>query len=160
MEDMGETETKSLQETYNREGRCFGCGPANEKGLRIRSFVEGGDVVLRHRVEPHHLAFEGVVNGGIIGTLFDCHCNWTAAYHLMKAKGFDRPPPTVTAKFSVELKRVTPIDAELTFRARPVKVEGDVAEIEAELEADGKVTATCRGIFVAVKAGHPAYDRW
>ncbi|MDQ3284052.1 MAG: PaaI family thioesterase, partial [Acidobacteriota bacterium] len=24
----------------------------------------------------------------------------------------------------------------------------------------GKVTATCRGTFVAVKEGHPAYFRW
>ena len=27
-------------------------------------------------------------------------------------------------------------------------------------EAAGKVTATCRGVFVAVKEGHPAYHRW
>jgi hypothetical protein len=24
----------------------------------------------------------------------------------------------------------------------------------------GKLTATCRGVFVAVKEGHPAYHRW
>jgi hypothetical protein len=30
--------------------------------------------------------------------------------------------------------------------------------IEAELEAGG-ITATCRGTFVAVREGHPAY-RW
>ena len=32
---------KSLQETYAPHNACFGCGPANEKGLRIRSFVGG-----------------------------------------------------------------------------------------------------------------------
>ena len=26
--------------------------------------------------------------------------------------------------------------------------------------ANGKITATCRGTFVAVKEGHPAYHRW
>jgi hypothetical protein len=36
----------------------------------------------------------------------------------------------------------------------------DRAVIEAELLALGKVTATCRGTFVAVKPGHPAYHRW
>ena len=36
----------------------------------------------------------------------------------------------------------------------------DRAVIEATLEAGGKVTATCRGTFVAVKEGHPAYHRW
>jgi len=31
---------------------------------------------------------------------------------------------------------------------------------QAELTANGKVCATCRGTFVAVKEGHPAYHRW
>ena len=34
---------------------------------------------------PDHEAFAGVVNGGILGTLLDCHANWTAAWHLMRA---------------------------------------------------------------------------
>lgn len=36
---------KSLQETFAPHGRCFGCGPANDKGLRIRC-VAAGDVSL------------------------------------------------------------------------------------------------------------------
>ena len=39
--------------------------------------------------EPHHLAFEGVLNGGICGALLDCHSNWTAAMHLMRQAGAD-----------------------------------------------------------------------
>ena len=133
---------KSLQETYYPQGNCFGCGPANDKGLQIRSFVEDGFVVLRYRPAPQYMAFQGAVSGGIIGTLFDCHCNWTAAYFLMRSLGMDRPPSTVTAEFSVKLKHVTPMDTDLVFRARPTRIEGDRAEIEAKLEAGGKVTAT------------------
>ena len=36
----------------------------------------------------------------------------------------------------------------------------DRAVVEATLEAGGKVCATSRGVFVAVKPGHPAYHRW
>jgi len=32
--------------------------------------------------------------------------------------------------------------------------------VEATIEAAGRVTATCRGVFVAVKEGHPAFHRW
>jgi len=32
--------------------------------------------------------------------------------------------------------------------------------VEASLEAAGVVTATCKGTFVAVREGHPAYHRW
>ncbi len=84
---------KSLQDTYAPQNRCFGCGPANEKGLRIKSFVEGDTVVAEWRPEPHHLAFEGILNGGICGALLDCHSNWTAAHHLMQRRRAPRRRP-------------------------------------------------------------------
>ena len=151
---------KSLQETYGPDTRCFGCGPANGKGLRIRSFAEGDEVVATWNAEPHHLAFEGVVNGGIIGALLDCHSNWTAAWFLMNTAGHSMVPSTVTADFHVTLKRPTPIAEPLHLRARVVESTDERAVVEATLEAGGKVTATCRGTFVAVREGHPAYHRW
>lgn len=152
----------SLQDTYAPNNRCFGCGPANPQGLQIKSFPEGDGlhVVAEWRPQPWHVAFDGILNGGICGALLDCHSNWTAAYHLMKQSGESTPPCTVTADFHVVLKRPTPIDALLHLRARVVESQADRAVVEATLEADGKVTATCRGTFVAVKPGHPAYHRW
>ena len=35
----------ALQDRYAPNNRCFGCGPANEKGLRIKSYVDGDAVV-------------------------------------------------------------------------------------------------------------------
>jgi acyl-coenzyme A thioesterase PaaI-like protein len=151
---------KSLQETYAPKNECFGCGPANAKGLRIRSFVEGDGYVCRWKPEPHHLAFPGVLNGGICGALLDCHSNWSAAHHLMTRAGAATPPCTVTAEFDVKLKRPTPLDADLVIRARVVESQDDRAVVEATIEANGKVTATCRGTFVAVEEGHPAFHRW
>jgi alkylated DNA nucleotide flippase Atl1/acyl-coenzyme A thioesterase PaaI-like protein len=156
----GEEVRQSLQELYAPGNRCFGCGPANEKGLRIKSFVDGDEVVCRWTPEPHHEAFSGVLNGGIIGVLFDCHCNWTAAYHLMQRRGMDRPPCTVTAEYAVTLRRPTPSAGALLVRARVVESGEDRATVEAALEAAGKITATARGVFVAVGEGHPAYHRW
>ena len=154
------SEARSVQERYAPKGECFGCGPANTKGLRIRSFEEGEDLVCDFRAEPHHLAFPGAVNGGICGALLDCHSNWCAAMHLMRASGADSPPCTVTADFHVKLKRPTPIDATLHLHAKVVESQADRATVEATLTANGQVTATCRGLFVAVKPGHPAYHRW
>jgi len=151
---------KSLQDTYAPQNRCFGCGPANEKGLRIKSFVEGDEFLAEWLPEPHHLAFEGVLNGGICGALLDCHSNWAAAHHLMKRAGAQAPPSTVTADFHVTLKRPTPMDAPVRIRARVVESTDDRAVVEASLEARGKITATCRGTFVAVQEGHPAFHRW
>ena len=153
-------DTESLQERYAPNTRCFGCGPKNAKGLRIRSFEQGDEVVARFQPEPHHQAFDGVLNGGIVGALLDCHSNWAATMALMKAKATSTPPCTVTGDFHVFLKRPTPTDTVLALRAKAVDVSGDRAVVEATIEANGKVTATCRGTFIAVKEGHPAWHRW
>jgi acyl-coenzyme A thioesterase PaaI-like protein len=152
--------TVGLQDQYAPHNECFGCGPANAKGLRLKSVVRGDEVVAEFQPEPHHLAFPGVLNGGIIGALLDCHSNWTAAWHLMVKGGLPTPPCTVTADYAIKLKRPTPLDVPVHLRARVVESSDDRATIEATLESGGKVCATCRGTFVAVKEGHPAYHRW
>lgn len=155
------TPAQSLQDRYAPQSVCFGCGPANAKGLRIKSYMEGEECVARFTPEPHHHAFPGVLNGGIIGALLDCHCNWTAAYHLMRAAGEGAAlPSTVTADYAIKLKRPTPMDGPITLRARVVEAQGIRAVVEGTLEAGGQICATCRGTFVAVGPDHPAYERW
>ncbi len=66
----------------------------------------------------------------------------------------------MTADFHVTLLAPTPTDTELELWARAVEVKGNRAVVEARLSAHGKPCATCRGTFVAVKPGHPAYHRW
>ena len=155
--------TLSLQETLAPNGRCFGCGPTNEKGLRIRSFAtaDAADalVVCDFTPEQHHAAFEGVLNGGIIGTILDCHMNWTTIFHLMKRSGATHAPSCVTADFKVVLKRPTPL-ALVHVEAHVITSTDDRATIEATMTANGKVTAIGTGTFVAVKPDHPAYGRW
>jgi acyl-coenzyme A thioesterase PaaI-like protein len=152
---------KSLQDTYAPNNACFGCGPKNDKGLRIKSFAQpDGTVTCEWTPEKHHEAFDNMLNGGICGALLDCHSNWTATYFLMKKRGDTTPPCTVTADFHVKLKRPTPTNAPVKLVAKVVESTDDSAVVEATLEAGGKITATCRGTFVAVKEGHPAFHRW
>src|SRR6266702_3390004 len=145
---------QSLQEQYAPENSCWGCGPSNREGLRIRSFAKNGEVVAEWQPLPKYEAFPGVLNGGIIGSLLDCHSNWTAAYQLMRKNGLDSIPSTVTASYSVQMLRPTPTrDGPITLRARVVEASDDRATVDATLEAGGKVCATSRATFVAVKPG-------
>jgi acyl-coenzyme A thioesterase PaaI-like protein len=153
------TKQRSLQEKYAPKNACWGCGPANPHGLHIRSFPNNGEVVAEWKAEKKYEAFDGVLNGGVIGTLLDCHCNWTAAYHLMKRANDDRPPCTVTAEYAIKLLRPTPTNDSIFLSANVVDLTGDRATVEGALSAGGQVSATCRGTFVAVKVGHPAYHR-
>jgi len=75
-------------------------------------------------------------------------------------RGEAGPPCTVTAEYAVKLLRPTPMDGPIRLRARVAESAADRAVVEASMEAGGKVTATCRGTFVAVKPGHPAFQRW
>ena len=165
----------SVQDRYAPQNACFGCGPANTKGLGIKSHpateaqiteqaASGhgttGLLVAEWKPSPHHEAFPGMLNGGIVGTLLDCHSNWTAAVHLMEKAGVEDPPCTVTADYHIALRRPTPTDCPLLLRAWIDSSTDDRATVEAELVAGGKVCATCRGTFVAVREGHPAYHRW
>jgi len=151
----------SIQERLGSNHICFGCGPANDQGLRIRSFPDGDDATVADWTpEPHHRAFPGVLAGGIIGTLLDCHGNWTAAWHLMRTRSLDHVPCTVTAEYTIRMRRPTPTDGPVHLRSWVVGVDGDRVEVEGSLTAGGKECATSHGIFVAVQPGHPAYNRW
>lgn len=150
----------ALQDLFAPTNACFGCGPANARGLRIKSHVQGDEVVAEWRGETWHEAFPGMLNGGICGALLDCHSNWTAAWHLMQKTGADTAPCTVTAEFHVKLRAPTPSNTLLKLRARVVEATERKAVVEATIEADGEITCTCRGTFVAVREGHPAFHRW
>jgi acyl-coenzyme A thioesterase PaaI-like protein len=158
------TEEPCVQERFAPASVCYGCGPANARGLHIRSFPDPdrpGGLVALWTPEPQHLAFEGVLNGGIVGTLLDCHANWAAALAIMQANGAERPPATVTADYEVRMLAPTPMGVPLALRSWPVEVAGRRATSEAHIETpDGTVTATLRGHFVAVREGHPAHQRW
>jgi hypothetical protein len=175
---------KSLQEKYAPNSICFGCGPANHQGLKIQSLDSGNRhpdfnqpiVIAEFQPLSHHEAFPGMVNGGIIGALLDCHSNWTACYSLMRNWGDQEPPCTVTADFHVKLRAPTPSNQKVRLKAWSVDLgqtdlQGGIGKkptrtkIEAQLftlspEGLEVLTATCVGTFVAVQPGHPAYHRW
>jgi acyl-coenzyme A thioesterase PaaI-like protein len=101
-----------------------------------------------------------MLNGANIGPRLVCLSNWAATHHLMRRTNAKTPPCTVTADYAIKLMRPTPTDDVIELKARVVESTDDRAVVEAELVAKGKLCATCRGTFVAVKPGHPAYHRW
>ena len=151
---------KAVQEEYAPNSICFGCGPANKEGLQIKSYRVDEGLEMEFESKERHQAFPGVVNGGVIGTLLDCHGNWTAAIAIMDKNKLESPLCTVTAQYEVKLKRPTPFGHSLTLKSRILALQNDRAEVIIELKANGKTCATGRGLFVAVKEGHPAYHRW
>ncbi|MBX9686353.1 MAG: PaaI family thioesterase [Candidatus Obscuribacterales bacterium] len=150
----------SLQDKYAAKSICYGCGPANQAGLHIKSFPKGDEVVGDWEPDLKYQAFPGMLYGGLIGCLLDCHCNWTASWHLMQQNKLEHPPCTVTAKYSVKFLKPTPANATLHMVAKVIDSKEDRATVSGELRSADMLCATFEGTFVAVKEGHPAYHRW
>lgn len=152
---------ESLQDRYAPEGHCFGCGPRHHLGLRIQSFEQAdGSVVTEWQPRPEHEAFDGFVNGGILGTLLDCHSNWTGIAALLARSPADHAPSTVTSELTIRYRRPTPSDRPIRLVGRAVEIEDRKVVVETTIESGGEITATGRATFVVVGPGHPAYGRW
>jgi acyl-coenzyme A thioesterase PaaI-like protein len=139
----GDTEP-SLQQRYFPDLPCFGCGPANERGLRLRSFPEGDVVVARFTPWPEHDNGLGFLNGGIIATVLDCH-SAAAVTHEAYRRGWPPLPgaalPYVTAGLDLRFLRPSPLHEPVTLIGE-VTASGE-AEMQARvrLEWDGKTRA-------------------
>jgi acyl-coenzyme A thioesterase PaaI-like protein len=140
--------TLSLQEQYTPWSACFGCGPANEQGLRIGSFLDGDALVADWEPDARYEAIHGFINGGVVATLLDCHSAWTAAWHLKERLGVDTLPLAVTAELSVTYLRPTPVDVTLHVRAHVTEASDRKAIVEGEASSDGVARVRSRGVFV------------
>ena len=135
----------SIQDRLFPEMTCFGCGPANPKGLRLKSYA--GDEVVTARFEPwpEHDNGLGFLNGGIISTVLDCH-SAAAVLHEADQRGWGQLPgaqlPYVTAGLEVRYLRPAPLRDSVELRA--VLRSADEAEmtVDVELWWDGKVRAS------------------
>ena len=132
----------SLQDRYYPDLRCFGCGPSNTEGLRLRSF-DAGDGVSRAEFtpRPHHDNGLGYLNGGIIATILDCH-SAAAVTHEAYVRGWPpiagTPLPYVTAGLDVRYLRPAPLDHPITVLARIVEASEQEIKAGVWLEWDGK----------------------
>ena len=124
--------------------RCFGCGPANERGLQLKSYREGDLIVASFTPWPEHDNGIGFLNGGIIATLLDCH-SAAAVFATAEDNGWERLGGStfsfITAGITVEYLRPAPLGEAVELKARVVSAAEPEIVCEDELWWDGKVRA-------------------
>ena len=109
-------------ETYS----CFGCSPTNPYGLKMQFFKDGDEIVCKWDPETHYQGFHDVLHGGIQATMMDEIASW-AVFVLLDTAG-------VTYQLQTKYRKPVHISKGLiTIRARLVKQEKRLAEIEASL---------------------------
>jgi acyl-coenzyme A thioesterase PaaI-like protein len=138
---------------------CFGCGADNAHGLRIKSRLEGDEGVAVWQALDHHQSFSGFLNGGIAATLIDCHSAVTAIALYCVEKGFDLYGESVefpagwTKVMTIEYVRPTPLDEELTLRAKVIKKGTKSRTVACSIFADGKECVKGEVVVVIPEAG-------
>ncbi len=126
------------------ENPCFGCGPANPRGMRLKfeTDTERQRIVGRFRIGPDYSGGHGFVHGGIIATVLD---------EVMSKVSRLSDARTVTAELTVEYLRPVPVDAELVVEGFQVRREGRQLYHQGEIrDTAGALLARARGRFVVV----------
>jgi len=142
----------SIQDRYFAELRCFGCGPRNAKGLRLRSFPSEDETVRARFVPwPEHYNGIGFLNGGIIATLLDCH---SAAAVAVRSEQLGLAPNGllhyVTAGLDVRYLRPAPLEEAVDLVARVGSADENEMRVEVELWWEDKPRAV----------GQATWKRW
>ncbi len=105
------------------QNHCWGCGAANPEGLHVKSHWAGDESVCTWQPGGHHSAGpRGVLNGGIIASIVDCHSICTAIADAYNDEGRDIGTDPViwyaTGSLQVRYKRPAPIVGPVSLRAR------------------------------------------
>jgi acyl-coenzyme A thioesterase PaaI-like protein len=148
-------EGRALQDVWP-EGSCYGCGPANTHGHRIKSrwSDDGSEVVARFQPRPEHNAgFPDVTYGGLVASLIDCHSIWTAIAWTYREEGREHGSPPaisyVTGQLTVRYLKPTRLSQPIVLRARVTELGPRKALVHCDLYSGDERTA--EGDVVAVR---------
>lgn len=138
-------------EPYFQGNHCIGCAPDHPHGLHIRSYWDGDEAVCTWHPREHDTAgWPGVLYGGILASLIDCHCTCTAiaAENESNATG---PAHSWYASVSlkVEFLRPAPVNQPVHLRAHFLERTGRKSVLSCSVVSDGQECA--RGEVIAVK---------
>ena len=137
---------------------CFGCGPHNSNGLRIKSYwSERDQSICRFQPSSQHSAGpEEYLNGGIIATLIDCHCICTAiakAYQLEAREiGTGELIWCVTGQLTVRYKHPAKLDTEVELRAKVIEVDKRKIVVGCDVYSDN--TCCASGEVIAIRVSN------
>ena len=155
----------ALQDAWP-EATCYGCGPANAHGHRIKSYwsEDGTEILCEFQaLAEHNAGFPNVMYGGLVASLIDCHSIWTAIAWTYREE--ERPHGSapsisyVTGEINVRFLKPTALDQPAILRARVVELHPKKALVQCDFysggttTAEGKVTAVRFAMDKALGAG-------
>uniref|UniRef100_A0A7S3Z2S0 Thioesterase domain-containing protein n=1 Tax=Lotharella globosa TaxID=91324 RepID=A0A7S3Z2S0_9EUKA len=156
---------------------CYGCGPHNREGLRLKSYwqddcinegkrgEELGDGSLgscraSFLAKPHmNGGSPEITYGGIIASIVDCHGINTARAFITRSQGLVLGESSgsapqiwcVTKSLRVDYRRPTPVGIPIELTARVTKTEKKNRIIHVKIKVE---SVDSKGTYCSVDIGH------
>lgn len=138
---------------------CWGCGADNPDGLLLKSRWEtpGLAVCEFHTHRPLWAGPRGVLNGGIIGVLIDCHGICSAVAHAYRREdreiGSEPILWSVTGRLEISYRRPVPIESAVRVEAGIEDHSGRKTWVACRVLAGGELCAEGKVLAVSVPGG-------
>ncbi|HEY3447360.1 MAG TPA: PaaI family thioesterase [Myxococcales bacterium] len=114
---------------FGEDQPCFGCGPKNPLGFRLKFQEDGEAIFTRFLAGPHHQGPLGVMHGGLVATVADETAGWAVIAKLGKF-GF-------TTSFEAKYRRPVRIGVETECRAWFTKESRRVVRVRTVMTQAG-----------------------
>lgn len=133
---------------------CFGCGRNNHQGLKISSYWEGDESVCTWESQEKYQGWKGILNGGILATLIDCHtmCTAMAATYQAENRTMESEPiyRYATGTISVKYLKPTSNTKPIELRAKVTEIKGRKVVMSCIAKSNGQITAEAEVIAIRV----------
>ena len=133
---------------------CFGCGRENHDGLKINSYWEGEESVCIWHSKDKYQGWKGVLHGGILASIIDCHtmCTAMAEVYKREGRGLESFPiyRYATGTLTVKYLKPTPNDIPVELRATVEMIKGKKVVIKCKAWSEGALTAEAEVIAIRV----------
>ncbi|MFH0942089.1 MAG: PaaI family thioesterase [Chloroflexota bacterium] len=122
---------------------CFGCGPDNPIGLKLKFHWNGEVARAEFTPDERHQGWSNIVHGGIISCLLDEALNYPPYFVGL---------PCLTAKMEVRLRRPVMVGEPMVLSATIIKKNRRLVETRASLELkDGTLVAEANGVMFVLR---------
>ena len=123
---------------------CFGCGKSTKNGLHIKSYWADNFSECVWTPKNNHQGWPGIMNGGIIATIIDCHVMGTSMAYAYKHE--KRPlgslPEYKYATGSMKIKYLKPTpNKTVLLRAKVLSYSEKKIYMSCDVISQKKVTA-------------------
>jgi len=142
----------AIQDYYEDEfSVCYGCGRLNKDGHQLKTFLIGEETVSNYTPKENKTAIKGIVYGGLLASLIDCHGTGSASVFYAIENNIElkkyNAPRFVTGNLNVSYLKPTPLNKELIIKGKLKEIKGRKVVIFIEVfckeicTVSGEVTA-------------------